>query len=141
MVYILSNKLREKQIKEIPSVDEFITNLKNKYCNGPKRKLSHTSSELEVMKDWIEDKRKEIQDTQPAPPRVDATLGYEDKEISVNPTFTKYYYQGISSYEAGDYKGSVEFFGRALKINPYHQEAYRYLLKAFYFVKQRNRGY
>ena len=64
----------------------------------------------------------------------------DERGMSYNPIFTQYYNQGLSFYEAGRYKEAVPFFGKALKINPFHNDAFRHLLMAFYFVKQRNRN-
>jgi tetratricopeptide (TPR) repeat protein len=99
-----------------------------------------SSSEIGVMKDWIDNTQGDIPETDGSKPKVDVALGYKDREMTVNPAFTKYYYEGVSHYEDGRYSESVDYFGKALKINPNHNEAYRYLLKAFYFVRQKNRN-
>ena len=89
------------------------------------------------MKDWLNEHRQKVEED--AEREVEIKIKYDLREqyVEANPNFTKYFYLGISSYESGLYKESVDFFGKALRINPKHNEALRYMLKAFYYVKQK----
>jgi tetratricopeptide (TPR) repeat protein len=137
---IIGNKVVNKQINNIPSANEFIQNLKSKYNRNGSGKPKEPTPELDVMSDWLKEKRRELDAGEPDKYRVDATLTIDRQSGTVSTTFTEYLERGISFYDKGRFKESVEFFGRALKLNPRHREALRYLLKAFYFTKMRSKG-
>jgi tetratricopeptide (TPR) repeat protein len=135
-VTIALTRIKERYTKNIPSPEEFISKIRTKYNNDSQNVQPRSTSEMELMKDWLQEHRQKVE--LEAEPDIEIEINYDPREqyVEANPDFTKYFYLGISSYESGNFKESVNFFGKALRINPKHKEALRYLLKAFYYVKQ-----
>ena len=115
-------------------------NLKTKYngSNLPKPQ-EKAASELEVMNDWLLEHRNKHRSVQDENKIIQRELESADQYSKRNPDFTELYYQGLSFFDAGDYKSAADYFGQALKKNPRHKDALKYLLKAFYYVKQNNK--
>ncbi|UCH88681.1 MAG: tetratricopeptide repeat protein [Thermoplasmata archaeon] len=132
--------MRTKQMSDIPSAKEFIGDLQSKHADQFNSNPPKSSDEMKVMKELIDESSEPVREKVDGHVQVDATLGMKDQEMDINPTFSQYYYAGVSHYEKGNYKESVDYFGKALKINPHHNEAYRYLLKAFYYVRQKHKN-
>lgn len=138
-VIIKPHRIKESNFGEIPSADEFLARLKSKYNQDIDGQSPKPFAEHNILNDWLEEKGKKPIAGKEQVKRVDAALGLNNSEMDVRTLFSKYFDQGLYSYQKGDYRGSIQYFGKALKINPHHHEALRLLLKAFYFVKHQNR--
>jgi tetratricopeptide (TPR) repeat protein len=114
-------------------------NLKAKYKGAPEVDQERPRHELDIMNDWLSQHKQKDDRSVPVNEGIPTGISSSEEYRGSKADFTKYFYMGIALFESGQYQDSVDCFGKALKINPKHKEALKYLLKAFYYVKQGNK--
>ena len=133
-------KFRGKFSGPIPTAEEFILNLKTKYnASGEPQPQEKAVNELEVMNEWLSEHRNKQRSAHDENKIIQREIESSGQSLNTDPDFSELYYQGLSLFDAGDYKSAADLFGKALKINPKHKDALKYLLKSFYYVRQNNK--
>jgi len=137
---MVSIKLKERFVKDIPSAQEFISKIRTKHSGFSENSSQISSNELDIMKEWISEHQRKSTVKPDDEISVEINCDPGEDSFVTNTNFNKYFHMGIASFEAGLYKECVPFFGKALRINPQHKDAMRYLLKAFYYAKINNQA-